>query len=995
MKKIAIVLILFSLPFLLFSCTNTNTHQHNFVDGVCSCGEMQLIDIKYTLTFIDYDGSIIEEVTISKGGKVIPPANPTRGGYDFIGWDHDLTNIDDNLVINALYQLHEHEFVDGVCSCGEIEVVNIYTITFKDYDGTVLDIIKVVEGDSITLPNNPTRFGYTFIGWDHSLDIITSDLEVIALYEKDQIIVGFNQLYQTLSEALEYVSDGDIIYIKEGTYEGCMINKSIEIRGNNYNASPNKTRNEESTFTTDLIINASNVTINGIELTGDAKITFDNLTSDVENINIVYSKVNNSTVNINHHRDRAPFNFVSNNGYFIKNIIVDNCYFEMVNEGLPMAMYIIDLIDLKITNSFFYGGMTKGAYNDCIKVDDDANSKATFGIKGNVTIQDNVFKNYSQYAIWFRQFSSGNYLIENNYFDNIGQTVSKHAAVNFIKGSDIEQIEINVLNNKIVNGCLMFRIDSLDANINKAICNVNNNALCRSTNTYYITNSVDGLTLNAQSNYYDTAEPDENKFLGSINYSNYYSDYYDLPGTKYIELTYETTPYVYVDDNIKVNYEFYGFEASDIVWTTSNQSIATVDSQGVVTGHLSGTVEVKVRVNGLDLEKTIIVNVYENDYNNQDLEVIDFLLSIMNSYSYSSTAANSRTNYAVTNPYYYSIYRSATTYLFEDLVIDSTSFVRIGDEKLANNKVEYVTIHDTWAMPVTSKELAKYFLTDETSIHYTVGNDGIYQVVPLTDKAKHAGDSPYRAYALDKTDVLATTKNPIITLEDGYFTINGIKTALRPYTDYEGTIFDTTNYKTEQLTYSGIRCVIGEDGYYYLGKTYYNTTYKTVCNFGGNANSIGIEMGSEKGTDFYLNMHRTAKVVAYLMETFDLTRDDIKMHNYFSGKNCAQLLKNNLKYELNYLIDQHNIEDTLWDEFLNLCEVELEMRKILKKYQIEFISDDTSLISDTGRIINHNIESECATYTIKVTNLETLEVFELHSSIIIPSIVNIDQSYLY
>ena len=31
-----------------------------------------------------------------------------------------------------------------------------------------------------------------------------------------------------------------------------------------------------------------------------------------------------------------------------------------------------------------------------------------------------------------------------------------------------------------------------------------------------------------------------------------------------------------------------------------------------------------------------------------------------------------------------------------------------------------------------------------------------------------------------------------------------------------------------------------------------------------------------------------------LMDKYNLTTNDVKMHNYFSGKNCAQLLKNNL-----------------------------------------------------------------------------------------------------
>ena len=70
---------------------------------------------------------------------------------------------------------------------------------------------------------------------------------------------------------------------------------------------------------------------------------------------------------------------------------------------------------------------------------------------------------------------------------------------------------------------------------------------------------------------------------------------------------------------------------------------------------------------------------------------------------------------------------------------------------------------------------------------------------------------------------------------NGNFAINGIETDCRPYEDHEGTVKTSTNYTTDQITYSGIRCVAGEDGFNYLGKTYFNTTYQLISNFGGNA----------------------------------------------------------------------------------------------------------------------------------------------------------------
>lgn len=935
--KLYVAIFVTIIIFLCSSCTHKHTHK--FIEGKCECGEIN---------------------------------------HDYVA-------------------PHEHKFIDGKCECGEVnpnydEIK--YTITFVDYDDTIIKIIIINEGEGVSYPDEPKREGFIFTGWDHDLENINSDLIIKATYSqlKEKIVVGALEKYKTLEEALTIANDGDIIYITEGTYLGAVINKGVEIRGNNYNINPSSTRNNETIFTTDLIINASNVTINGVTLTDDAKFTFDNLSSDVKNINFLYCKITNSSVNDNNNRNVAPFNFVSNNDFTISDVFVDYCYISKVNDGRPMAMYIVDVENLTVTNSCFLGGNNKGSYNDAVKIDNAENGSAKFGIRGEVIFKNNTFKDYYQYAIWFREYSDGTYLIENNTFVNIGQTADSHAAVNFILGKDIKNLEVNVLNNDIINGFILFRIDNIDGDINSVKCNINQNTLQKSDGIYYIKSGVDELNINAKNNYYGVTHPSESKFLGTIDYSNYYSDIYETPGKGKIELTYNTNPYVEVDGMIKIDYELYGFEENEITWISSDENIAVVNEIGEVTGISQGTVIIKAFSKKYDIETNIIVEVYESIESLSEVE--QFILSIMNSYSYAVTAANSRTNYGVTNPYFYSIFRGATKFLFEDLEIDTDSYVRRGLSALANNKVEYITIHDTWALPRTAKGLAEFFMTDKTSIHYTVGNDGIYQIVRLTDKAAHAGDSQFRAYALDKTNVIATTDKPIITMIDGYFAINGIKTELRPYTDYEGTIQDMTNYTTKQLTYSGIRCIIGEDGYYYLGKTYFNDTYKTISNFGGNANSIGIEMESQKGTDFYLNMQRTAKLVAMLMDKFNLTTNDVKMHNYFSGKNCAQLLKNNLKYEYNYQIDKHNIEDTLWNEFLDLCNVELQMLKYSKEYKFEFISGDESMIDSKGRVINHVETTKCVPYTIRITNLKTNEIKEINSSIMIPSSLDIDPDYI-
>ncbi len=75
--------------------------------------------------------------------------------------------------------------VDSANKTADVAVYKNYTVTFKDGD-TVLKVQTVGEGEAATPPEDPTKEGYTFDGWDLAFGNVTSDLTVSAKWVKNE-----------------------------------------------------------------------------------------------------------------------------------------------------------------------------------------------------------------------------------------------------------------------------------------------------------------------------------------------------------------------------------------------------------------------------------------------------------------------------------------------------------------------------------------------------------------------------------------------------------------------------------------------------------------------------------------------------------------------------------------------------------------------------------------------------------------------------------------
>ena len=146
---------------------------------------------QYTITFDTNGGSEIAPITQDYGTKITTPADPTRKGYTFKGWDKEIpkTMPAENMTVKAQWE------------------INQYTITFDTNGGSKIAPITQDYGTKITTPADPTRKGYTFKGWDKEIpETMPAENITITARWRDtekptgEIIIGTNKWNKFLNE---------------------------------------------------------------------------------------------------------------------------------------------------------------------------------------------------------------------------------------------------------------------------------------------------------------------------------------------------------------------------------------------------------------------------------------------------------------------------------------------------------------------------------------------------------------------------------------------------------------------------------------------------------------------------------------------------------------------------------------------------------------------------------------------------------------------------
>lgn len=189
MKKIAYILGMFILSFAtIFSLASCGADcQHRDADDNSACDicnepytdDKDVVD-KYTVVWKNYDDTVLEtDIDVESGtvpsydGTTPQKSATAENTYTFAGWSPSVSAVTGNITYIAEFS----------------ETVNKYTVTWKNWDDSVLEVdlnveygaIPSYDGSTPTKTGN-TQYTYTFSGWDKAKSAVTGDITYVAQF---------------------------------------------------------------------------------------------------------------------------------------------------------------------------------------------------------------------------------------------------------------------------------------------------------------------------------------------------------------------------------------------------------------------------------------------------------------------------------------------------------------------------------------------------------------------------------------------------------------------------------------------------------------------------------------------------------------------------------------------------------------------------------------------------------------------------------------------
>ena len=437
----------------------------------------------------------------------------------------------------------------------------------------------------------------------------------------------------------------------------------------------------------------------------------------------------------------------------------------------------------------------------------------------------------------------------------------------------------------------------------------------------------------------------------------------------YIDGEFVDKTYVIANQTLQLNATLISEASGNLIWTSKTPSIATVNSDGTVTGIKEGVAEIVVTC---DNNENVSFTFYVTVFDTAPTGLLKLLVDSNNKEVYTKDHLLIGIKIGSDGAYYADIVGSVSKLLFEEYKVYDEFYLSNPNNKSTFNGdgiggLDFITVHYAADMPYSAsamfnggRNLASYNKSCNTSgtqasWHYSIGNDGIWASQTESYGAWHAGASKKMTWT-DSGLTTAQVGSDLYTTDvtmgsDGYFYIKGVKTNIK-----------NTSAGTK-LNGMGLGVKV-EGNKVYLGGHYQNTSYNYISSTGGNNNSIGMETSVREGSDLWLTWQYTAQLCAKLLLKYKLPINRLVGHHFFSGKWCPQpMLENDLE---------------IWYEFVELTRQQMELYNNYENASLSFAST-SSYLKDNGRVSKLPNYPECVSYTVTYKEGSTTKTVTLSS----------------
>lgn len=152
------------------------------------------------VTFEDGAGNVLAEVPAFSASEIKAPDDPEWEGYEFAGWDTDLSTIVEDATVKAMWK-------------------KLCKVTFTDGNGSEIQSSYVKEGEAAEAPKSPKMDGMDFVGWDVDFSSVTEDLTVNATWKAKPTTSQSNAV-RTAKDYIKYMPFSYTGLIGQLEYEG-------------------------------------------------------------------------------------------------------------------------------------------------------------------------------------------------------------------------------------------------------------------------------------------------------------------------------------------------------------------------------------------------------------------------------------------------------------------------------------------------------------------------------------------------------------------------------------------------------------------------------------------------------------------------------------------------------------------------------------------------------------------------------------------------------